>query len=458
MISLTYDALSLRVGRSPVLDRIDLDLTGPGVVALLGPSGVGKSSLLRATQRLIDHGQEGWKRSGDVRLNGESIFASHIKKHELARWMGFIQQKPRMLGGSARNNVEFALRHTTNLPRAAVRQKAEAALEQVGLTTELDSLDMAAWQLSGGQAQRLAIARAIALEPAVLLMDEPSSALDPLSSQRVESIIRTLAETRLVVMVTHAVSLAERLADVVAFLWRGESGARLVEYGDVSTVLGAPRDLWVRQFVWTARGHSHGEPAVAAHSATVETHPILAGQSGFALLQRVYLFVCSGNRSRSPIAQTICHAEVSRLLQGVPKQSQWGRFQALSAGLSASYGAPMSTAARTALGSLGVPPPDHVTQPVTEDLVRQADTIYCMTEAQCRELTQRFPAASAKTQRLDPVDDIADPEGGDAEAFTITAERIRDLVRWRLESQGQFPLPVTWAEAVPDASSSAVTA
>lgn len=94
MISLTYDALSLRVGRSPVLDRIDLDLTGPGVVALLGPSGVGKSSLLRATQRLIDHGQEGWKRSGDVRLNGESIFASHIKKHELARWMGFIQQKP----------------------------------------------------------------------------------------------------------------------------------------------------------------------------------------------------------------------------------------------------------------------------------------------------------------------------------------------------------------------------
>jgi len=444
MISLTYDALSLRAGPTMVLDAINLDLTGPGVVALLGPSGVGKSSLLRATQRLIDHGHHGWQRSGDVRFNGKSIFASHIKKHELARWMGFIQQKPRMLAGSVRSNVEFALRHTTPLSRAVVHHKAEVALEQVGLTTELDSLDIEAWTLSGGQMQRVAIARAIALEPDVLLMDEPSSALDPLTSQRVEAIIRNLATTRLVVLVTHEVTLAERLADVVAFLWRGEAGARVVEYGEASTVLTRPQHHWVRQFVWTGRDlRRNGQAATHASiwPVAADRQPAVWEQPGLALLHRVYLFVCSGNRSRSPMAQAICHAEVSRLLQTALDQRYEGRFRALSAGLSARPGTPMSTQARDALSSIDVPSLDHVVQPVTETLVQQADTIYCMTESQCRELAQRFPSASSKAQRLDPMGDIEEPSGNDTTAFLITAKRIRDLVRWRLESQLQCPLP-----------------
>ncbi len=446
MIALTYDAFSLQVGGTAVLDRIHLDLTGPGVVALLGPSGVGKSSLLRATQRLIEQGRDGWQRSGDVQFNGESLFAPHIKTHELARWIGFLQQKPRMLGGSVRHNVEFAMRHTTRLPRTIVRHKAEAALELVGLTSELNSLDTAAWQLSGGQAQRLAIARAIALEPSVLLMDEPSSALDPLTSLRVESIIRKLAQTRLVVMVTHEVALAERLAHLVAFLRRGESGARVVEHGDATTMLNAPCDPWVRQFVWTGLGRAYEAERGASLPRRRPDPEVSVGRQlfpGAGLLQRIYLFVCGGNRSRSPMAQAICHDEVRRLLQMAPEQLRTSRFQALSAGLSATVASPMSAAAQAALNALGVPSHQHVSRPVSDALVSQADAIYCMTGEQCHELVQRFPTASSKTQRLDPMGDIAEPKGDDTSTFTAVAKRIQALVRWRLESQMQCPLPVS---------------
>ncbi|PON10547.1 hypothetical protein C2W62_49490, partial [Candidatus Entotheonella serta] len=206
-------------------------------------------------------------------------------------------------------------------------------MELVGLTTELDCLDREAWQLSGGQAQRLAIARAIALDPSVLLMDEPSSALDPLTSLRVESIIRDLAATRLVIMVTHEVALAERLAHRVAFLRRSEAGARLVEYGDVATMLNAPQDPWVREFVWTGLGRAQDGTPVAVQRQPEMLPAPSSGRPlfpGAGLLQRVYLFVCGGNRSRSPMAQAICRHEVGRLLQMIPEQHESSQFRTLS--------------------------------------------------------------------------------------------------------------------------------
>ncbi len=439
MITLSYQKFHLSAGKLPILNGIDLELQGPGVAALLGPSGTGKSSLLRATQRLIEHGRDGWTRAGDILFNGQSVFGAAFSKQQLARRIGFIHQKPRMLAGSVLANVEFALKHTTNLTRGEIRQCAEDALDQVGLTWELADLDHAAWKLSGGQAQRLAIARAIALKPEVLLMDEPTSALDPLKSQQVEEIIRVQARSRLIVLVTHEVHVAERLADFAAFMFPQRGGARVFEAGAVAKVLREPTEARVEEFVRTGRAGREPLPA-AALGARDEEIAVPATPFGLRLLQRVYLFVCGENTSRSPLAQAICNSEVARLLK-LPEGGGSPKFEALSAGLSVSESRPMSAKAVSALRALGCEPHLHSSAQVTRELVERADAIYCMTDEQCRELAVRFPAATWKLQRLDPVGNVEDSPGPDPAAFLRVATRIRDLVRWRLESQFRFPLP-----------------
>jgi phosphate transport system ATP-binding protein len=437
VITLSYQDFRLSVGQTQILNGIDLELRGPGVVALLGPSGVGKSSLLRATQRLIEHGRDGWNRSGDVLFNGQTVFGSTFSKQQLARRIGFIHQKPRMLAGSVLANVEFALKHATALKRSVIRRRAEEALEQVGLTWELPSLDLAAWKLSGGQAQRLAIARAIALQPEVLLMDEPTSALDPLKRQQVEEIIRVQARTRLIVIVTHEVHLAERLADFAAFMFRQHGGARIFEAGPAARVLREPTEIAVQEFVRT--GRAGREPAHARDASDDLETAAPASPFGLRLLQRVYLFVCGENTSRSPVAQAICTSEVARLLKLPPGEGK-PKFEALSAGLSVSASRPMSAKAVSALRELGCEPQPHVSREVTQGLIERADAIYCMTDEQCRELALRFPAASWKLQRLDPVGNVEDSRTAEPADFLRIATRIRDLVRWRLESQFRFPL------------------
>jgi phosphate transport system ATP-binding protein len=441
VITLSYQNFRLSVGQTTILDSIDLDLLGPGVVALLGPSGVGKSSLLRATQRLIEHGRDGWSRSGDVLFNGQTVFGPTFSKQQLARRVGFIHQKPRMLAGSVLANVEFALKHGTTLKRSVIRRRAEEALEQVGLTWELASLDLSAWKLSGGQAQRLAIARAIALQPDVLLMDEPTSALDPLKRQQVEEIIRVQARARLIVIVTHEVHLAERLADFAAFMFRQRGGARIFEAGPAGKVLRDPADVAVQEFVRTGRaGREPGPQSESTSTAPDDLENAVAGSPfGLRLLQRVYLFVCGENTSRSPVAQAVCNREVARLLKLPPGGGQ-PKFEALSAGLSVAMSRPMSSKAIGALRELGCPPQAHASQQITQELVDRADAIYCMTDEQCRDLALRFPAATWKLQRLDPLGNVEDSRSSEPADFLRVATRIRDLVRWRLESQFRFPL------------------
>lgn len=414
--TLCYRSLALRAGPTKVLDRIDLEVSGPGTFVLLGPSGVGKSSLLRATQRLVEHGENGWVRSGDVLLNGESIFAPRVRKQELARRIGFIQQRPRALGGSVLANVEFALRHTTRLGRREVRRRAEAALVQVGLADELASLAAPAWKLSGGQTQRLAIARAVALDPEVMLMDEPIASLDPLSAERVEEVLVTLARSRLVVLVTHKVGLAVRVADSAAFMLRSENGARLADQGPAPAIFEEVRDPVAREFMRMGYGQLKGRASGARPD----------------LLRQVFLFVCGGNTSRSPMAQAICRAELSRLLGISPEEAEECGVRVESAGLAARPGRAMSERSRHALTELGFKPHEHRTRDLTEEQVREAGAIYCMTEEQCRALMERFPAVRGKVERLDPVSDVEDPSPRSDEVFFETAKRIRDAVRWRL--------------------------
>lgn len=427
MTVLEYQGLTLTADTTPILDHIDARIEGPGVFAILGPSGVGKSSLLRATQRLVEHGRDGWRREGDIRFNGESVFSPRVRKQELARRLGFVQQRPRVLGGSVLANVEFALRHTTRLSRPEIRRKAAAALEQVGLSAELPDLEQTAWRLSGGQIQRLAIARAIALDPEALLMDEPISALDPMAAECVEQVIRDLAVDHLIVLVTHKVGLAVRLAGRAGFILRGDRGARLVEVGEAPAIFDHPSDPVAREFIQMGYGPVVDKPVPEPPSPeppTVEPTSLEPASLG----RRLYLFVCGHNTQRSPMAQAICNAEIVRRLGG----DITGEVHALSAGLAIDPSQPLAVSAREALEELGFPVPDHVPEELSCELVERADVIYCMTEEQCREVGQRFPSAKAKVERLDPISDLGSHEDRTPELFLATARRLRDTVRWRL--------------------------
>jgi protein-tyrosine-phosphatase len=151
-----------------------------------------------------------------------------------------------------------------------------------------------------------------------------------------------------------------------------------------------------------------------------------------AMAQRVILFVCAGNTSRSPMAQALCNDEIVRHLGRSREQLEGAAVRALSAGLTARPGRPFSSASRGALQQLGVSPHEHSSQQVTRELVEEAERIFCMTEAQCRSLISRFPAAAAKVQRLDPEGDIEDPSGQDLTAFLSLGARLQRLVRGRV--------------------------
>jgi protein-tyrosine-phosphatase len=156
-------------------------------------------------------------------------------------------------------------------------------------------------------------------------------------------------------------------------------------------------------------------------------------RAGHALAQRVFLFVCAGNTSRSPMAQILCNEEIARWLGLAPDQLAGAPIMALSAGLSARGGQPLSAAAARTLRGLGVAPQPHAARDITSAMVEQAETIFCMTEAQRRTLVERFPAASAKARLLDPDGhDIDDPSGADDDAYRRLGERLRELTRHQL--------------------------
>ena len=232
------EELSVAYGRKLAVSSVTLPVVQGEVLALIGPSGCGKTTLLRSLNRLTDLTLSA-VRSGTITLDGQDI--DELEVTQLRRRVSMVFQQPNPFPMSVFDNVAYALREQgRKRPRRAELAPAVTdALTRAGLLEEVvDDLDHPALRLSGGQQQRLCIARALAAQPEVLLLDEPCSALDPRSTAIIEELIGDLREELAVVIVTHNLQQAFRIADQVAFMYLGE----LVEYGPVEQMFSSPRE------------------------------------------------------------------------------------------------------------------------------------------------------------------------------------------------------------------------
>lgn len=236
-LPLSVGHLDLWYGESQALRDVSLEMPAGSVTALIGPSGCGKSSFLRCLNRMNDR-VRGCRVQGEVRLGDEDAYGD-IDVYELRRRVGMVFQRPNPFPLSIFDNVAYGLRRHMRLSRRETEQVVERALRDVGLWDEVkDTLGASGLSLSGGQAQRLCIARALAVDPDVLLMDEPTSALDPISTAVIEELVGRIAHEHTVVVVTHNMQQAARVSDRCAFFYLGE----LVEAGPTARVFSMPAD------------------------------------------------------------------------------------------------------------------------------------------------------------------------------------------------------------------------
>ncbi|MGL4760540.1 MAG: phosphate ABC transporter ATP-binding protein PstB [Sarcina sp.] len=224
--------LELYYGDKKALDKINIDIEKNKVTALIGPSGCGKSTFLRCINRMNDV-IEGVKINGDITYNQKDI-EKDFDVLELRRYIGMVFQKPNPFPMSIHDNIAFALRIHGITEKKIIDEIVRRSLIKVGLYEEVRMrLDSLALSLSGGQQQRLCIARTIAIEPDIILMDEPTSALDPISTKVIEDLIEILKNDYTVVIVTHNMAQAKRIADYVAYFYEGEIKA----FGNTENIL-----------------------------------------------------------------------------------------------------------------------------------------------------------------------------------------------------------------------------
>jgi phosphate transport system ATP-binding protein len=237
--------LSVRYGDKLAVKSVSLDVGDREVLALIGPSGCGKSTFLRALNRMNDT-IEGVSVTGSVQLAGYDIYAPEVDPVLVRRQVGMVFQRPNPLPKSIFDNVAYGLRVAGETRKDLLAEKVEQALRSAVLWDEVkDRLHESALGLSGGQQQRLCIARALANGPRALLMDEPASALDPISTEKVEELVTKLAATLCIVIVTHNMNQAIRVAQRTAFFFMGE----LVEVAATKELMNAPRKEQTKSYV-----------------------------------------------------------------------------------------------------------------------------------------------------------------------------------------------------------------
>lgn len=248
------DRLSVHYSGKPAVQDVTLSINKGCITALVGPSGCGKTSFLTCLNRLTDLIKE-CRVSGRIMIETLDILAPGLDVIQLRRRIGMIFQKPNPFPLSIRKNLEFPLREHGLRDRGQIAQTMETTLRDVGLWEDVkDRLDSPALALSGGQQQRLCIARSLALAPEVLLMDEPCSALDPLSSGVVEDLIVNLRGRYTILIVTHNLAQARRIADHAAFFWIQNGAGRLIEAGSAKQIFEKPRDPLTAAYINGMRG------------------------------------------------------------------------------------------------------------------------------------------------------------------------------------------------------------
>ncbi|MCB9797983.1 MAG: phosphate ABC transporter ATP-binding protein [Alphaproteobacteria bacterium] len=238
------EQVSVRYHGRVALRDVSLDIAEGQLTALIGPSGCGKSTFLRSLNRMIDT-WSGAEVRGRVCIDGRDIYAPGVDVAALRRRVGMVFQRPVPFAGSVFDNVAFGLR-VLGVRRTRIQDQVERCLEEVGLGEELSGrLDEPAGRLSLGQQQRLCVARALAVEPEVLLLDEPTASLDPVATARLESLLAKLRGALTLVVVTHNMQQASRISDRTAFFLDGE----LIEADETSVIFTRPRDPRTEDYI-----------------------------------------------------------------------------------------------------------------------------------------------------------------------------------------------------------------
>lgn len=250
-IKIKVENLNLYYGDFKALEDISIDIEGKMVTAVIGPSGCGKSSFLKSLNRMIEF-VPGARIEGKVLIDNDSIYSNKVDAASLRQNIGQIFQKPNPFPMSIYENVVYGLKIQGVKDRNHLDDVVESSLHQAALFKEVkNKLRNSAFELSGGQQQRLCIARALAVNPEVLLMDEPCSALDPISTQRIEDLIDKLKKDLTIVIVTHNMQQAARVSDYTAFLLSENEGAasKLIEFNSTEKIFTRPGNKKTEDFI-----------------------------------------------------------------------------------------------------------------------------------------------------------------------------------------------------------------
>ncbi|EKU93282.1 Phosphate import ATP-binding protein PstB 3 [Alloiococcus otitis] len=244
-IKMQVENMDLYYGDFQALHSVDLDVYENEVTAFIGPSGCGKSTLIKSLNRMNDLVPD-CRIEGDIRLDGKDIYAKGIDLTELRKQVGMVFQHPNPFPKSIYDNIAYGPRTHGIKDKSKLDEIVETSLKQAAIWDEVkDHLDRNALSISGGQQQRICIARAIANEPDVLLMDEPTSALDPISTSKIEDLVEELKRQYTIVMVTHNMQQASRVSDRTAFFYQG----RIIEQDETKTLFTNPSEERTENYI-----------------------------------------------------------------------------------------------------------------------------------------------------------------------------------------------------------------